>query len=88
VWSIYTILASLNSKLIEWYFDGICVSTGEGTNKWEKFVVERIPIPKPDKQIEQQIEKLLLSKAYKEINRLIYSIYGLSEEDIKFIELL
>ncbi|MDR1022736.1 MAG: class I SAM-dependent DNA methyltransferase [Prevotellaceae bacterium] len=85
---LYIILASLNSKLIEWYFDGICVSTGEGTNKWEKFVVERIPIPKPDKQIEQQIEKLLLLKKHKEIDKLIYNMYGLSEKEINFIEIL
>jgi hypothetical protein len=83
---LYIILASLNSKLIEWYFDGICVSTGEGTNKWEKFVVERIPIPKPDKQIGQQIEKLLLAKEYRAINNLVYQLYGLESKEIEFIE--
>jgi hypothetical protein len=82
---LYTILAALNSKLIEWYFDGICVSTGMGTNKWEKFVVERIPVPNSDVDIEQRIKKLIQTKEYKEIDILIYELYDLSEEEIGII---
>ncbi|GHT10395.1 type II restriction endonuclease [Bacteroidia bacterium] len=83
---LYTILASLNSKLIEWYFDGICVSTGVGTNKWEKFVVEKIPIPMSNTEFEQKIEKMLQTKEYNEIDKLIYKLYNLTEEEIEFIE--
>jgi hypothetical protein len=85
---LYTILASLNSKLIEWYFDGICVSTGVGTNKWEKFVVEKIPIPMTNNEIEQKIDKILQKKEYNEIDKIIYDLYGINEDEIEFINSL
>ena len=84
--NLYTILAALNSKLVEWYFDGICVSTGVGTNKWEKFIVERIPVPKTSLEIENQIEKILQSKDYQSIDKLVYGLYGLDKEEIEFVE--
>lgn len=39
------ILAVLNSKVSEWYYDKITNSSGVGTNKWEKVYIEQIPIP-------------------------------------------
>lgn len=39
------LLAVLNSKSCEWYYDKITNSSGVGTNKWEKIYVEQIPIP-------------------------------------------
>lgn len=39
------LVAVLNSKVSEWYYDKITNSSGVGTNKWEKIYVEQIPIP-------------------------------------------
>lgn len=39
------ILAVLNSRVSEWYYDKITNSSGVGTNKWEKVYIEQIPIP-------------------------------------------
>lgn len=39
------VLAVLNSKVSEWYYDKITNSSGVGTNKWEKVYIEQIPIP-------------------------------------------
>ena len=36
------LIAFLNSKLIEWYFDYICNSSGVGTNVWKKIFVEQM----------------------------------------------
>ena len=83
---LYTILAALNSKLIEWLFDGMCNSSGTGTNQWKKFVVERIPIPKSNARTEEQIKKLLQEKNYNELNKMVYELYGLDNDEIKFIE--
>ena len=84
--NIYTILAILNSKLIEWLFDGMCNSSGTGTNQWKKFVVEKIPIPKTDTKIEQEIIKLLNDKNYNTVNKLVYNLYQLENKEIEFIE--
>ena len=43
------LLAILNSKLSEWYFDKITTSSGVGTNMWKKTYVEQIPIPEISK---------------------------------------
>lgn len=38
--------AALNSHLLTWWIDNIAVMTGVGLTQWDKFTVERIPIPK------------------------------------------
>jgi len=53
------LLAFLNSKLIEWYFDYICNSSGVGTNQWKKVFVEQISIPKIEEEKQQPFIKLV-----------------------------
>jgi hypothetical protein len=53
------LLAFLNSKLIEWYFDYICNSSGTGTNQWKKVFVEQIPIPKIDEESQKPFINLV-----------------------------
>jgi hypothetical protein len=95
---LHSILACLSSKLIEWYFDGICPSTGVGTNQWKKFVVEQIPIP----EIEDNIHKVIQKKIHdielmkdnhnkiqlleNELNQIIFTLYNIEQEEIEFIE--
>ena len=57
--SLKYLLAFLNSKLIEWYFDYICNSSGVGTNQWKKIFVEQIPIPKIEEEQQQPFIKLV-----------------------------
>ena len=38
--------AVLNSYLLTWWIDNVAVTTGVGLTQWDKFTVERIPIPK------------------------------------------
>ena len=83
---IFTVLSVLNSNLINWLFDGMCNSSGVGTNQWKKFVVERIPIPKPSLEIEQKLKILHDAKDFQSIEKLVYQIYDLSEDEILFIE--
>ncbi len=48
----------LNSKLINWYFDKICASSGVGTNRWKKVYVELIPIPERSPIIDNIITEI------------------------------
>lgn len=122
------ILSLLNSKLIEWYFNFICNSSGVGTNQWKKVFVEQIPIPKIDEDKQQPFIKLvdeileskqkikdynvLLDEALKndnfdreiklkkeieefeklaldnenEIDKMVYDLYGLRDDEIKIVE--
>jgi TaqI-like C-terminal specificity domain len=53
------LLAILNSKLIEWYFNEISTSSGMGTVMWQKYKVEVLPIRETTSEAEQQIEQLV-----------------------------
>jgi hypothetical protein len=93
------ILAMLNSKLSEWYFNQITTTTGMGTNRWKKYKVELLPIKFPDDQklheLETLIDKIIVVgnedkgsciALIDKIDRIIYQIYDLSKEEIALIE--
>ena len=79
--NIYTALSVLNSKLIEWYFDKICPSTGAGTNQWKKFIVETIPIPRVGDSIECSFKAIIENIArQKEAGNIIDGLENQLEE--------
>lgn len=57
--NIRYLIAILNSKLSEWYFDKISTSSGVGTNLWMKTYVEQIPIPEIPKSEMRPFEILV-----------------------------
>ena len=94
------LLAILNSKLGEWYFNQITTTSGMGTNRWKKYKIELLPI-KDIPETEQQpiitlVEKILAIKKATpsvstveleaEIDKLVYGLYGLTDEEINIIE--
>ncbi|MDP1994636.1 MAG: TaqI-like C-terminal specificity domain-containing protein, partial [Ignavibacteria bacterium] len=94
------LLAILNSKLSEWYFNQIATSSGMGTNRWLKYKVELLPIKditeKEQKPIVILVDKILSAKKKNpqadtsaletEIDNLVYQLYGLTEEEINIVE--
>ncbi|MGE0083519.1 MAG: TaqI-like C-terminal specificity domain-containing protein [Desulfococcaceae bacterium] len=93
------LLAVLNSKVSKWYFSQISTTTGMGTNRWKKYKIELLPIKIPSKKQEKQIENLVsqilaakknphadTTALEKEIDRLVYDLYGLTEEEIDIVE--
>ena len=94
------LLAILNSKLSEWYFNQISTTTGMGTNRWKKYKIEMLPIKEPTETEELLLEKIVnqILTAKKldpkadttgletEINQLVYQLYELTAEEIKIIE--
>jgi len=81
----------LNSFLAEYLFSNIATTTGVGTLQWSKFTIEQLFVPRIDDN-KEQIWKDLLSRLGKkeiseaDINRQIYTLCGLSSEEIAFIE--
>ena len=89
------LLGLLNSKLLNWYFR--CFSTNSNVNGYE---VEDFPMPKANEKQKQTIinlvDKILEAKRSNpsantsalewEIDKLVYELYGLTEEEIAMIE--
>ena len=98
--SLKYICAVLNSSLICWLLREIAPSSGMGTPRWKKVYVERIPIPKISASKQRPfvalVDRILDAKDAKpsahtgeleaEIDRLVYSLYGLTETEIAAVE--
>jgi tRNA1(Val) A37 N6-methylase TrmN6 len=94
------LLAILNSKVSEWYFNLIGTTTGMGTNRWKKYKIELLPIKIASQDQEHEIEilvnKILTIKKQNpsadttylenQIDQLVYQLYELTEEEIKIVE--
>lgn len=99
-YDIRFILAIVNSKLLEYYHKTNNKQTGGGVFEYFPNTVDKYPIPKITLQEQGKfieiIDKILAQKAInsqcdtssfeKEIDELIYELYGLTEEEIVFIE--
>lgn len=94
------LLAILNSRVSEWYFNLIGTTTGMGTNRWKKYKIELLPVKEPTEDQENQIEALvdkilsikkqnpsaITSNLEAQIDQLVYQLYDLTEEEIAIIE--
>jgi len=94
------LLAILNSKVSEWYFNQISTSSGMGTNRWKKYKIEMLPVktgsPEQQKSIIKLVERVLAakranpaadtSKLEGEIDQLVYQLYGLTEDEVRIVE--
>ncbi len=98
--AIKYLCAVLNSKLVTWYVNSTAVTSGMGTTRWFAYVVEDIPVPleghsaQPDleRATELALEATCAQKSSdttqqgREIDRLVYDLYGLTEEEIAAVE--
>ena len=89
------LLGLLNSKLLNWYFR--CFSTNSNVNGYE---VEDFPMPKATEQqkhaIISLVDKILNAKRSdpstdtsaleREIDGMVYGLYGLTEEDVEVVD--
>ena len=89
------LLCFLNSTLSEYFFAKIGTTTGMGTLRWKKYLIETLPIPKSDESIINEFETIVDSLLedpdnvdfYVEcINEKIYGIFNFTNEEIMFIE--
>ena len=92
--------AVLNSILSTWFIQNTALTSGMGVARWKRFTVERIPVPKltATKQhpFVRLVDRILDAKAAdpdtdtseleREIDRLVYDLYGLTEEEDTAVE--
>jgi adenine-specific DNA-methyltransferase len=92
------IISFLNSKLCEWYFTKVAATSGAGTRRWFKIYVEQICIPqKIDPKIENKLAELVNETQVRKINKLdtknieqeidreIFRLFDLTDEEVNFI---
>ena len=90
--------AALNCSAVSFLVAKIGRTTGMGLTQWEKFVVEQIPIVRPNQQVLQIIGQKVahvaelmetegneseILETQEELDQEICSLYGLSSQEIK-----
>ena len=92
------LLAVLNSKLADWYIRQLGVTRNGGYFEYKPMFIEQLPVPMIDEDAQapyiRLVDKILEEKKAlndtqfleSEINRLVYALYHLSEEEILYIE--
>ncbi len=90
------LLASLNSKLLDWYFRLIGAERDGGYYEYKPMFIERLPLPQisatKQRPFVRLVDRILEAKVTDpqadtstleaEIDRLVYGLYGLTEEEI------
>ena len=98
--AIKYLCAILNSHLITWFVGNTALNTGMGVTYWIRSSVETIPIPQisavKQRPFIQLVDSILAAKdadpdadtteQEREIDRLVYALYGLMEEEIAAVE--
>ena len=96
------LLALLNSNLVDWYFRQIAVERGGGYFEYKPMFIERLPIPKISTvnqgPLARLTERILAAKDADpsadtsadeaQIDRLVYTLYGLTDAEIAAVERL
>lgn len=92
------LLAILNSRIADWYIRQLGVTRNGGYFEYKPMFVEQLPIPIVDDLAQapfiEATDKVLAGKCdgqdtsyvEKEIDQMAYMLYGLSHEEIRFIE--
>ena len=92
--------AVLNAELIHWFLRHTAPTSGMGTLRWKKVYVEIIPIPKIPPEAQRPFvdlaSRIIVAKdadpdadtaaEEKEINSLVYALYGLTGTEIAAVE--
>ena len=97
-YNLKVLLSLLNSKLYWWFFKNNNVILGDSAIRMLGMYIEILPIievnEKIEKDIIQLVDKIILAKKdnkdssalEEEINKIVYSLYELTDDEIKIIE--
>jgi adenine-specific DNA-methyltransferase len=91
------LLAVLNSKLADYYIKNLGVTRNGGYFEYKPMFIEKLPVPHISEQLETKFAELVekrtsaskkdeIDLAERELDRLVYSLYQLTPEEIKIIE--
>ncbi len=98
--SLRYLCAVLNSSIITWFVRRTARTTGVGLSQWEKFVVERIPVPRVGKAertlLGELINRILAVQEMdagadavsieREVDQLVFGLYGLTPREVLAVE--
>ena len=98
----YLLVAILNSKLMNFYYNRKLITNADVFPYIKGVHIKSLPIPKKhtnstiEKNIEDKVKKILDSRQKgisinvnsieSEINKLVYQLYGLTQEEISIVE--
>ncbi|CEN51117.1 hypothetical protein CCAND93_1410001 [Capnocytophaga canis] len=77
--------AILNSNLFKWFMY-LIIGDATGGNAGNSDNVKNLKIPICNTEEEKYIENLLNSENYRDIDKYLYKLYNLTQEEIDFIE--
>ena len=94
------VLGVLNSRLANWFYKRRFTNSSKLTVNLSKEYVGQIPIKVPDKAhqkpLERIVDRILVAKQRnaatntraleREVDQLVYALYGLTPEEIKLVE--
>ena len=79
------LLGMLNSKIADYYIRNLGVTRNGGYFEYKPMFVEQLPVPFTSKY-SSLIEELVELKNEKRIDEVAYEIYGLTQEEIGYVE--
>ena len=79
------LLGILNSKLADYYIRRLGVTRNGGYFEYKPMFIEQLPVP-VDCKFKTIIEEAVNKRDERQIDKIIYIIYGLSSEEIHYIE--
>ena len=89
------LLCALNSSISEWMFSKVGTTTGVGTVRWKKYTIEQLLVGKPSVPMMnkymasfEKLKKQQISTEEFEMfcDKFMFELYGLTEEEISFIQ--
>lgn len=81
-----SLLCILNSRLADYYIRNLGVTRNGGYFEYKPMFIEQLPVPKEiDEDLFASFDKKELA-CEKEINHIVYELYGLTNKEITFIE--
>ena len=79
------LLGMLNSKIADYYIRNLGVTRNGGYFEYKPMFVEQLPVPFIS-EFSSLIEELVEQKNEKRIDEIAYKIYGLTYEEIAYVE--
>lgn len=81
------LLAILNSKLADYFIRQLGVTRNGGYFEYKPMFIEQLPVPQClDDSILKEIDTNVAIKNEKTIDTIVYSLYGLNDEEIQYVE--
>ena len=81
-----SLLCILNSKIADYYIRNLGVTRNGGYFEYKPMFIEQLPVPQNiDEKLFEEFSKKELNNE-EEIDRKVYELYGLTDEEIQFLE--